>query len=362
MWVYKAGWAKQNDFIFPSDFKPSTFISVIIPARNEADNIRACISSILAQEYPQHLLEIIVVDDHSTDSTAAIVKEYNGLNVHCISLSDHLDAGKKIVAYKKAALAAGITQSRGSLIATTDADCIAHKLWLLNMAAIYEMERPAMIVAPVIYATDHSVVQIFQLIDFMSMQGITAAAHRLKLGNMSNGANLAFSKAAYMLVQGYKGIDHLASGDDLLLMVKMKKVKAGKISYLKSPEAIMLTKPQPDWKSFFRQRIRWASKSGKYGDHRLTFILLLVYLFNLAFPVLLVAGIFNADHLYIACMMFVIKVAAEYLFLEPVAKFFRKQWIFGSFFFLQPLHILYIIVAGFLGFVGGYEWKGRRVR
>ncbi len=179
---------------------------------------------------------------------------------------------------------------------------------------------------------------------------------------MSNGANLPFSKSAYEQVRGYEGIDHMASGDDLLLMMKMNKANAGKIVYLKSPEAIMLTKPQPDWKSFFRQRVRWASKSGKYADHKLTLILLLVYLFNLSFPLLLVAGIFNADYLYVACMLFVMKVAGEYMFLEPVAKFFRKQWVFGSFFFLQPLHILYIISAGFLGFFGGYEWKGRRVK
>ncbi len=88
MLVYKAGWAKQNDFVFSPDIKPTTFVSVIIPARNEAGNIRVCINSILAQEYPQHLLEIIVVDDHSTDGTAAIVEEYSGMNVRCIRLAD----------------------------------------------------------------------------------------------------------------------------------------------------------------------------------------------------------------------------------------------------------------------------------
>jgi len=65
--------------------------------------------------------------------------------------------------------------------------------------------------------------QIFQLTDFMSMQGITAAARNLKLGNMSNGANLAFSRAAYERVGGYEGVDHMASGDDYLLMMKLNK-------------------------------------------------------------------------------------------------------------------------------------------
>jgi cellulose synthase/poly-beta-1,6-N-acetylglucosamine synthase-like glycosyltransferase len=52
----------------------STKLSVIIPARNEAHNIEACINSILNQFYPNELFEIIVIDDHSEDNTAAIVK------------------------------------------------------------------------------------------------------------------------------------------------------------------------------------------------------------------------------------------------------------------------------------------------
>ena len=56
-------------------------ISIIIPARNEAENIQHCLDSICNQSYPKHLYEIIVVDDHSTDNTAAIVKKYAAQNV-----------------------------------------------------------------------------------------------------------------------------------------------------------------------------------------------------------------------------------------------------------------------------------------
>ena len=73
MLTYLRGWMKQKTFDLPADHRPVTFISVIIPARNESRNIRACIGSILAQEYPRELYEVIVVDDHSTDNTAEIV-------------------------------------------------------------------------------------------------------------------------------------------------------------------------------------------------------------------------------------------------------------------------------------------------
>ena len=258
MMAYIKGWDQQKDFVLPLVYDPYTRISVIIPARNEARNIGACIESIIAQVYPADLFEIIVVDDHSEDNTYEIVLEYTDKNVRCIRLSDYLPAGQNINAYKKAAIAAGIAHSNGSLIVTTDADCIAPNAWLMHIAACNEIENPSMIIAPVIYATDHSILQLFQLIDFMSMQGITAAAHKLRLGNMSNGANLAFRKSAYEAIDGYNGMNHLASGDDYLLMTRMNKFFPNSISYLKSPKAIISTTPQPGWGSFIQQRIRWA--------------------------------------------------------------------------------------------------------
>jgi len=362
MLAYRMGWDRQPDFVLPPQFEPHTFISVIIPARNERTNIGGCIESLLAQKYPDDLFEIIVVDDHSDDGTAEIVTEYAGKNVTCIALADHIDPEKKINAYKKAAIAAGIGQSKGTLIVTTDADCLVPNSWLLHIAAIYEQQAPIMVVAPVIFTSNDTILQLFQLTDFMSMQGITAAAHSLKLGNMSNGANLAFSKSAFQDAGGYHGTEHLASGDDLLLMAKLEKLSPGNISYLKSQNAIVVTTPQPDWSSFLQQRIRWSSKSGKYKDFRLTGILLFVYLYNLSFLVLGVACFFHPQYLYLTLSTLAVKVLAEYLFVRHVARFFGNEWVLKYFPFLQPLHIVYIVVAGFLGFVGGYRWKGRSVR
>ena len=362
MIVYNKGWAKQKDFSVPPLFIPNTRISVIIPARNEARNIGACLDAILAQIYPAGMCEIIVVDDHSEDDTAKIVAEYEDRNVRCISLSRYIPMGNQVNSFKKVAIAAGIAHSNGALIVTTDADCIAPNAWLMHLAAIYEQENPVMVVAPVIYSSDQSVVQLFQLIDFMSMQGITAAAHSLKLGNMSNGANLAFRKTTFDRIGGYEGIQHLASGDDFLLMMKMNKFSPRSISYIKSAQATVSTAPQPDWSGFLQQRIRWASKTGKYNDTRLTGILLLVYAFNLSFLVLIIGSFFNPTLLFIMLCMLIAKVAAEYYFLVPVARFFHKDWVLKYFPFLQPLHIAYIIIAGFLGLMGSYEWKGRRVK
>ncbi len=362
MLLYHAGWQRQDVFILQADYQPKTKISIIVPARNEEAHIGDCIKSLRTQDYPDDLLEIIIVDDHSTDATARIIQSFAGSNLHYIDLHKHTDPNTVVVAYKKLALATGIAHAGGELIVTTDADCTARPQWLKHIAAIYEQDKAVMVVAPVDFACDCSTVQLFQSLDFMSMQGITAATLQLKLGNMCNGANLAFQRAAYDKVGGYKGVDHIASGDDYLLMMKLSKAFPGATSYLKSREAIVYTPPQPDWKGFLRQRIRWASKSGKYDDNKMTAVLMLVYLFNLSFIAMLVVAIADNSYFIQLAVMFAAKVTIELIYLYPVAGFFSKRkqlWLFPL---LQPLHIVYIIVAGLMGFAGKYQWKGRKVQ
>ncbi len=358
MLLYRVGWAQQSSETVPNGFSPRTHVSVIIPARNEMGNIDKCVPAVLNQRYPQHLLEVIVVDDHSEDGTGNICHLFPlATNLRCIQLADYIQKGTVVNSYKKKAIEAGISTSAGELIITTDADCIAGKDWLRNMVYAYEKEQAAMVVAPVDFTCNGSTVQQFQSLDFMSMQGITVASHKLRMGNMCNGANLAFSHSAFESVGGYTGVDHLASGDDYLLMMKLNKAYPGRIAYVKAQEAIVRTAPQPDWGSFLQQRIRWASKSGKYDDKKMTTILAFVYLYNLSFVVALFAGLWK-----LAVGMLAVKIMAEIFYLYPVASFFNKRNQLILFPFLQPLHILYIIIAGLLGFVGVYRWKGRSVR
>lgn len=361
MLIYRAGWSGHLSFPYTGNTH-RTSISVIIPARNEQQNIRQCLESVLAQDYPRALLEVIVVNDHSTDETENIVRSFEPQGVKCINLSDSIGEGAIVNSYKKQALTAGINASKGQLIVTTDADCTAGKNWLRCIAGIYEQKGSAMIIAPVSFTDNGSIVEVFQSLDFMSMQGITVATLHYKLGNMSNGANLAFARDKFDAVGGYKGIDHIASGDDYLLMNKMSKQFHDSIHYLKSEEAIVSTPPQPDWHSFLQQRIRWASKSGKYDDNKLTTILLFVYLFNVSFLVMVIMSMTVSGYWLYLLAMLGIKTAIELYYLYPVAVFYKKQKLLAIFSLLQPLHILYIITAGFLGFLGVYSWKGRKVK
>jgi len=350
--------------------KQQTRISVIIPARNEAQNMAACLDSICDQTYPKDLFEVLVVDDHSTDNTAAIIRSYESRNVKLISLKDFVT--DELNSYKKKAIEMAIAQSTGELIVTTDADCIVSPNWLQTIAAFYEQYQPAFIAAPVFIKHHNKFIEYFQSLDFMTLQGITGASVYKNIHSMCNGANLAYSRKAFETVNGFAGIDNIASGDDMLLMHKIYKQWPDKVMFLKSKEVIVQTAPVPSVKAFFNQRIRWASKADKYDDKRIIIVLLLVYLVNLIlliFPVVILFMLFQGttfNNLFPIlaewCMLLFMKTCAELIFLYPVARFFGKRNMLWLFPLMQPFHILYTVIAGWLGKFGSYNWKGRNVK
>ncbi len=347
----------------------STKVTIIIPARNEELHIGNCLQSILNQTYLRELVEIIVVDDHSTDQTALIVQSFKQKNIRCIALKDYVD--EKLNAYKKKAIEIAIAQSSGDLIVTTDADCTMDKNWLLTIVAFYEEYKPAFIAAPV--AIDgRSFLGIFQSLDFMTLQGITGAAVYKKIHSMCNGANLAYEKKAFYEVGGFAGIDHIASGDDMLLMHKIYTRYPDRVLFLKSPEVIVTTEAMSSWKGFFNQRIRWASKADTYDDKRILLVLVLVYFFNLLLLLLPITAIFsnatfsmgnvNMSIIQYWLLLLILKTITELFFLFPVAVFFNKKKSLWWFPVAQPFHILYTVIAGWLGKFGSYQWKERSVK
>ncbi|MGB4843382.1 MAG: glycosyltransferase [Ferruginibacter sp.] len=350
--------------------KSKTKITVIIPARNEEKSIAGCLDSVCSQSYPKELFEVLVVDDHSTDNTAGIIKNYESQHVKLISLKDFVE--DNLNSYKKKAIEIAIQQAAGELIVTTDADCIVPKDWLQTISSFYEEYQPAFIAAPVSINCGFRFIEMFQALDFATLQGITGASVYKKIHSMCNGANLAYTKKAFDEVGGFAGIDTIASGDDMLLMHKIYKLHPDKVMFLKSRDVIVQTEPVHSVKEFFNQRIRWASKADKYDDKRIFAVLLLVYLVNVLLLALPIVALFQNIQLSIInyqlsiwgvwlCLL-IIKIIVELIFLYPVATFFGKQKMLWLFPIMQPFHIIYTVIAGWLGKFGSYNWKERKVK
>ncbi len=367
---YRKSWKEIPEYQPSEKFGENKlpFISIIIAARNEEKNIGDCIQSIINQTYPQNKFELIITDDHSTDGTVSIIQSFQKENIHVIHLSDFVE-NENLNSYKKKSIETALQFAKGELIVTTDADCTAPPKWLETVAFFYEEKSPVFVALLVAFENPSKkdgfskrFFKIFQSLDFMTLQGITGASVFKKIHAMCNGANLAYQKKVFYEVGGFKGIDQIASGDDMLLMHKIQSVYPEKTLFLKSKDIIVKTRPAETIKEFLNQRIRWASKAGSYTDKKITMVLLLVYLLNAWIFILGILSFFYLQSFYLFLILIVIKTIVELFFLYPVAKFFGKGKLLWWFIPAQPFHIIYTLIAGWLGKFGSYRWKGRKVK
>ncbi len=362
MLLYRYWFIKLQPFTIDAAIVPTNSFTVVVPARNEAENIGKCLLSILQQNYPTDLFEILVIDDFSTDGTPDIIKDLQTKhsNLKLIKLADVL-VEKHLNSYKKKAIEIAIQSSQKNWIITTDADCLAKPYWLGSYNNYIQQNNVVFVGAPVVFTNDGSLLQSFQCIDFMALQGVTAATVSAGFHAMCNGANLAFKKAVFYEVDGYKNVDAIASGDDMFLMNKIQNKYPEKIGFLYHPNAVISTAPMPTIKSFLNQRIRWASKTNNYKDVRIIAILWMILLLNIALVVMPFIGIFMPIILLYWLALLAVKTFVEVAFAVKIAAFFsiKLQWWHVL---LQLPHILYTSLAGCFVLSGSYQWKGRTVK
>ena len=356
--AYRRAWNSIPVLEFPAipGSIPLVRVSVLVAVRNEEETLPVLFTALAAQDYPKTLLQLIFIDDHSTDRSGDLLEGFSQQreNLLVLRLPEGLESKKK-------AIEAGIEAASGELIITTDADSVQPQTWISTIVACYSSTEGKFIAAPVKMKARWSLLGIFQTLDFITLQGITGAAVSKGMHALCNGANLAYTREAFLEVGGFEGVDQLPSGDDVFLMQKVFRVYPTGVRYLKSPLATVETPTEKTWGNFFNQRIRWASKAVHYKDNKLFFILLVTYLANLGFLVLAVASIIDRQWLPFLLLLLAGKIMLEFPFVNTVALFFGQQRLMWYFVFLQPLHILYTIIAGWLGRFGSYRWKSRRV-
>lgn len=351
-WFY---WKRVPVFSADRDSVFHKKLSVLIPVRNEAAYIGRLLECLQNQQYPSHLLQIIVINDNSTDDTRNIVSRFEGIKI--IDLDPGITQ-----AHKKRAIEAAIQQATGDWIITTDGDCTMDTKWLSTLMAFQNQTSCGYIAAPVLIEANNTLVQQFQQIDFAILQGITAVSVHHHLHAMSNGANQAYEKQLFLKVNGYSGVDQIASGDDMLLLQKINASDGDRVKYLLSKDAIVRTAAVKSWKEFFQQRIRWASKARYYKEPKLIAVMLNVYLLNLFFLPVLFFSAFALLPWWSPLAFLLGKSLVEWPFVNQLRRFYNIRIHFGYYCLMQPLHIGYTIISGFLGLVGKYNWKDRTSR
>jgi len=353
----RRGWEAVETF----DLKSTSFkttVSILIAARNEEDKICNIINDILVQDYPVVLLELIVVDDHSTDHTSQIVLSFAERGVKLIVLNEN----EPLNSYKKKAITEAIKLSDSELIITTDADCRMSSAWLKTIIGFYESGDYKMISSPVIYFEEKSKFEEMQTLDFLFLSGLGAAGIGNKMPSTCSGANLAYQREVFYELKGFQGIDELASGDDELFLHKVASVYPDGIGFCKSRDATVYTHAKSSLKEFIQQRKRWASKSTKYKNKAIVVIGVSVWIFNFMIFLSSILGFFN-PYFWCLCLICIsIKALAEMSLLIPLCSFANRSKLLWYVPILTVLHMFYLMYIGIAGNSGKYNWKGRMVR
>lgn len=350
------GYNKVNSFKATSH-EPKTAFTIIVPFRNEEKNLPKLLASFSKLNYPHELIEIIMVDDFSTDLSERICirwrMEHDTIDTTLLEnlrLSD---------SPKKDAIARAIPIVKHNWIITTDADCMVPKKWLLTLDEYIQKHQPEMIVGAVVFKVKNNWFHHFQQLDLLSLQGATIGSFGLGKPFMCNGANFAYTKKLFTELDGFNGNQNRASGDDVFLLQKAVKKHPEKVHYLKHSENIVKTKPENDLFDFFQQRVRWASKTSGYQSTYAKFLAVVVLLMNLSLVGSLWFVICNCLNPSIWLGVFSAKYIVDYMLLYKTNKYLRKgKWILPL--TTSLLYPIYSSLVGIYSFFGGFSWKGRQ--
>lgn len=356
-------WSENPDYSIP-DYSISDnastllHLSIIIPARNEEQNIAACMSSILENIVSSpHKVELIIVNDHSDDDTVKIIQSFHDSKIKLLHLSEYIE-GKSANAYKKLALAYALTEAKGDYIIQLDADVTLPENYLSTVSRAIVNTEADFIACPVLFIPEGRSFDHFQCLDMMGMMAVTVAGIQSKSWYMANGANMVYKKSLVSYDE-----DSIASGDDIYTIQKVADYPSSKVLFLKNNTATVTTRVEPDLKSFIRQRLRWGTKNKMMKNPRMQLMMVIPFLNVLWLPIHLLLFIqLGPIAATVGLFHMMVKLGTDYIYLNEVASFFRMKASMRSFLPSSLMHIIYLLSIGIASLmIKRYNWKGRRV-
>ncbi|WP_185817043.1 glycosyltransferase [Hymenobacter metallilatus] len=336
-------------------------ITIIIAARNEAANLPLLLHDLAAQLPVSGGFEVLLVDDHSTDSTAQVVTRAAATSPFPLRLLPLAEVSGSPTG-KKAAVQAAVQAARAPWLLLTDADCRLPAGWVQAYAHCIARHPAARFISGPVLLTGHGWLATLQGLELAGLVGVGAASIGRGAPTMCNGANLAYRRADFFAVQGFQGNEAVASGDDEFLLHKLHAAFPGSIRFLGAEQAIVRTEAQPTLGRLLRQRVRWASKWRHYQTSAPQRLAVLVLLANLTFPVGAVLWLTAGVPAGVAVGVWAGKLLGDALLLRPVLRFLgRSRWLWWVP-VLQLAYAPYALLTGLAGLRGRYEWKGRQVK
>ena len=316
--------------------------------RNEELNIIALLNSILDNDYPTNKIEIIIVNDHSTDRSQELVEEWKNLNSD-IKLSLVLAVGLG----KKNAVVEGLKVCGNEIILQTDADCVVPKDWISKLVAPFFNEKVKLVAGPVAL-TGNGLLQKLQALEFSSLIASSIGLSNMNWHIMANAANLAYRKTAR---ENLTFDENSESGDDVFFIQKLAAEESDSIVYLS--ESVVKTSAKATLKGFVQQRLRWASKTKEYPNPKGIWVALLILFVNI-FTLLAFIGLFFSS--FYALMFLIVRFLADGILLNNYYRNVLKERLpIGLFLFQSFLNPFYILSIGISSQFIKIMWKDREL-
>lgn len=360
--------AKAGSPAEPENAAPT--VALLIPYRNEADNLPQLIADVQALAYPG--LEVIFIDDHSEDGGKSVVDEAvlggaagaeegmikRGPRLRSLALADHLN-GRSVTAHKKEALAYAIGLTTAAVIVTTDADCRLPVDLITELAAPFRRSVDV-VLGPVLISAgpQPDIITSFQALDFAAYQLYTAGCVATGKPTLANGACFAFRRDLFHEVGGYTGLDHLPSGDDVLLLHRFAQRPGTRFAWADSDP--VFTRPVPTWKGLWQQRIRWAGKAGEYVSPTLQYGQALAFLTALGIVTGILLTPFDGRFFAGAFLAWIMKAVVDFILLQDITGTYGQDRLLKWYPVVQLIYPFYLVAVGIGALIGvKTAWKGR---
>lgn len=356
-YILGLGWFWRGITPQPATGQGTPQVSVVVAVRDEESRVDTLLQGLAAQTYPAECWEVIVVDDGSADDTAARVVARIGGPLR-LRLLRGTGSGKK------AALSQGIAAARGEIILTTDGDCQVPCAWVAGMAAQFGPEVQMVVGFSQIGRPGEAKGLRWGLeaIDFLNLMGAALGSAGQGCALAASGQNLAFRREAFTQVGGYGPVQHRASGDDVLLLQLIRRQGGGRIAFATSADTFVVHPALPSWSAFWAQRARWASNAPYQlllnpGFFAYIGVAFSVNLLLALTPLLVLTGGLSPRG---AGVVWGGKVLAEGMLCWRATGFFNRRELRRFFPWWTLVQPFFLVLAGLLGSLGLFTWKGRR--
>lgn len=326
-------------------------VSVIICARDEADNLAKNLPGSLVQAYPT-THEVIVVNDNSYDDSKYLLEEFEHSfrQLKVVELKQEA----KLIPGKKFPLSIGIKTAKYEIVLLTDADCVpASEWWIDKMQQTYDDETEIVLG----YGAYHKKKGLLnKLVRWETFHTALQYLSYALAGKpyMGVGRNLSYKKTIFFRHKGFSAYNHVASGDDDLFINTAATKNNTKINI--APEAFTLSEPPATWRQWIKQKSRHYS-TAKYYRPLHKFLLGLYSLSHFLFFPLLACSIIFFSWQW-ALFIFATRFTVQAVVLYPAMKKLNEKDLFPLFFLFDVwMFFYYFIFAATLIKKPGAGWK-----